>query len=120
MTNSVDQDQLASSEANYSGSTLFAKTGHVLFSKFKRRVKMLMQDSCDRHFKGSKIICMYSHMLHLNVNRCTLEHELIKYKNHSFINNIDPHLDSKSTKIHILKIIIIKKKKKIKMSPHTW
>ena len=33
MTNSADPDQLASSEANWSGSTLFAKTGHVVFSK---------------------------------------------------------------------------------------
>ena len=38
MTNSADPDQLASSEANWSGSTLFAKTVHVLFSK--RRVKL--------------------------------------------------------------------------------
>ena len=38
MTNSVDPDQLASSEANWSGSTLFVKTGHVVFSK--RRVKL--------------------------------------------------------------------------------
>ena len=37
MTNSADPDQLASLEANWSGSTLFAKTGHVVFSK--RRVK---------------------------------------------------------------------------------
>ena len=37
MTNSVDPYQLASSEANWSGSTLFAKTEHVVFSK--RRVK---------------------------------------------------------------------------------
>ena len=37
MANSADPDQLASSEANWSGSTLFAKTGHVVFSK--RRVK---------------------------------------------------------------------------------
>ena len=29
MTNSVDPDQLASSEANWSGSTLFAKTGYI-------------------------------------------------------------------------------------------
>ena len=36
MTNSVDPDQLASSEAKWSGSILFAKTGHVVFSK--RRV----------------------------------------------------------------------------------
>ena len=33
MTNSAGPDQLASSEANLSGSTLFAKTGHVMFSK---------------------------------------------------------------------------------------
>ena len=33
MTNSADPDQLASSEANWSGSTLFGKTGHVVFSK---------------------------------------------------------------------------------------
>ena len=30
MANSADPDQLASSEANWSGSTLFAKAGHIL------------------------------------------------------------------------------------------
>ena len=35
MTNSADPDQLASEEANWSGSTLFARTGHVVFSKEK-------------------------------------------------------------------------------------
>ena len=29
MTNSVDPDQLACSEANWSGSTLFAKAGYI-------------------------------------------------------------------------------------------
>ena len=29
MENSADPDQLASSEANWSGSTLFAKLGHI-------------------------------------------------------------------------------------------
>ena len=29
MTHSVDPDQLASEEANWSGSTLFAKAGHI-------------------------------------------------------------------------------------------
>ena len=29
MANSVDPDQLASSEANWSGSTLFAKAGYI-------------------------------------------------------------------------------------------
>ena len=38
MTNSADPDQLASSETNWSGSTLFAKAGHVVFSK--RRVQL--------------------------------------------------------------------------------
>ena len=38
MTNSADPDQLASSEAKWSGPTLFAKTGHVVFSK--RRVNL--------------------------------------------------------------------------------
>ena len=38
MTNGADPDQLASSEANWSGSTLFAKVGLVVFSK--RKVKL--------------------------------------------------------------------------------
>ena len=33
MANSADSDQLASSEANWSGSTLFAKAGSTLFAK---------------------------------------------------------------------------------------
>ena len=41
MTNSADPDQLAS---NWSGSTLFAKTGHVVFSK--RRVNYYIQCMC--------------------------------------------------------------------------
>ena len=36
--NSADPDQMASSKANRSWSTPFAKTGHVVFSK--RRVKL--------------------------------------------------------------------------------
>ena len=39
MANSADPDQLASSEANWSGSKLFAKIWHVVFSK--RRVKSI-------------------------------------------------------------------------------
>ena len=35
MTNSADPDQLASGDANWSGSTLFAKTRHDVFSKSK-------------------------------------------------------------------------------------
>ena len=39
MTKSADSDQLASSEANGSVSTLFAKTGHAVFSK--KRLKTM-------------------------------------------------------------------------------
>ena len=35
MANSADPDQLASSEANWSGSTLFAKTGQIRVQKDK-------------------------------------------------------------------------------------
>ena len=48
MTNSADPDQLASSEANRSGSTLFAKTGHVVFSK--RRVNIIVFIICPEQF----------------------------------------------------------------------
>ena len=40
MMNSAGPDQPASSEANWSGSTLFAKIGHVVFSK--KRVNTLI------------------------------------------------------------------------------
>ena len=35
MTNSADPDQLASSEANWSGTTLFAKAGYIQVQKDK-------------------------------------------------------------------------------------
>ena len=35
MANSVDPDQLASEEANWSGSTLFAKAGHIRIQQDK-------------------------------------------------------------------------------------
>ena len=35
MTNSADPDQLASSESNWSGSTLFAKAGYIRFQQDK-------------------------------------------------------------------------------------
>ena len=43
MTNSGDPDQLASLEANWSGSTLFAKLGHDVFSL--RRVNIADTDA---------------------------------------------------------------------------
>ena len=50
MTNSADLDQLATSEANGSGSALFAKTGHVVFSK--RRFKRSLPRKERIFFKG--------------------------------------------------------------------
>ena len=38
MTNSADPDPLASSEANWSGSTLFAKAGYILVQQDKVRM----------------------------------------------------------------------------------
>ena len=35
MANSADPDQLASSEANWSGSTLFVQAGHIRFQQAK-------------------------------------------------------------------------------------
>ena len=38
MANSADPDQLASSETNWSGYTLFAKEGHIWFSRTKVKI----------------------------------------------------------------------------------
>ena len=59
MTNSADPDQLASSEANGSGSTLFAKIGHVVFSKRKVKLyflrKIINKDILQYHLQ---LLCM--------------------------------------------------------------
>ena len=51
MSNSVDPDQLASEEANWSGSTLFAQTGHIQvqqdLGKIKNKIKSIFQISLD-------------------------------------------------------------------------
>ena len=47
MTNSADPDQLASEEANWSGSTLFAKTGHAVFSKWRVNIWVLIVGALD-------------------------------------------------------------------------
>ena len=41
MANSADPDQLASSEANWSGSTLFAKAGYIQVQQDKGKVRQL-------------------------------------------------------------------------------
>ena len=57
MTNSADPDQLVSSEANRSGSTLFAKTGISGFSK--TRVKSLKLFSLDHENKSNSHMKIY-------------------------------------------------------------
>ena len=47
MANSADPDQLASSEANWSGSTLFAKTGHIWVSRTRVKILGGMSNSVD-------------------------------------------------------------------------
>ena len=69
MTNSADPDQLASSEANWSGPTLFAKTGHVVFSK--RRVNK------PAHDKTCKMACAPSKtQISLRINQVRSESSL--------------------------------------------
>ena len=64
MTNSADPDKLASEEANWSGSTLFAKKGHVVFSNrwVKNSFFLLFQESKNILCKPSskETICMQS------------------------------------------------------------
>ena len=40
MANSADPDQLASSEANWSGSTLFTKAGYIQVQQYKVKAKL--------------------------------------------------------------------------------
>ena len=57
MTNSADPDQLASEEANWSGSTLFAKTGHVVFiSENAQKMPQTRSTVLLRHQKKKKKI----------------------------------------------------------------
>ena len=49
MTNSVDPDQLASSEANWSGSTLFAKAGFIQVQQDKGET--VGHNCSGRHFE---------------------------------------------------------------------
>ena len=68
MTNSADPDQLASEEANWSGSTLFAKTGHVVLSK--RRVMKKQKESKENFAE----ILMWLYILELRMcNEYALE-----------------------------------------------
>ena len=62
MTNSADPDQLASPEANRSGSTLFAKTGHVVFSK--RKVKENSK-TCSSRCESAQSIMTSSISIHV-------------------------------------------------------
>ena len=76
MTNSADADQLAS--ANWSGSTLFAKTGYVVFSK--RKVKQqyselwewISRTEIKEEFKVSKFMLAISHPVETKLSRLNI------------------------------------------------
>ena len=56
MANSVDSDQLASEEVNWSGFTLFAKTGHIQVQQdYLRRI-----DTISREVTHSKLFLLQS------------------------------------------------------------
>ena len=75
MTNSADPEQLASSDANWSGSTLFAKTGHVVFSK--RRVNPFMLSGffyhkpLDRWISSKRDVWLINIITMFSRNSCT-------------------------------------------------
>ena len=76
MANSADPDQLASSEANWSGSTLFARTGHAVLSK--RRVKWYNQyqknKTCNQQSHCTeKVIKQLVHWLQLQATSSKFE-----------------------------------------------
>ena len=65
MTNSADPDQLASSEANWSGSTLFAKTELVMFSKRRVNLQRLELLVYRTNFHGPKDVLAIEVLLDL-------------------------------------------------------
>ena len=65
MINSADPDQLASSEANWSGSTLFAKQGISGFSRTRVKILSLFLDWLS--FYNQNIFWKSSQMLTLKV-----------------------------------------------------
>ena len=70
MTNSADPNQLASSEANCSGSTMFAKTWHVMSSK--RRVN---RSNESRH--ANFIVFIKMLLIHLLAHLYVVQKELL-------------------------------------------
>ena len=86
MTNSTDPDQLASSEANWSGSTLFAKTGHEVFCM--RKVKWIsFQKWLDVHERKKEMLNIPSPLL-LLPHPPTPNPPLVKWRNIYHVNLI--------------------------------
>ena len=68
MTNSADPDQLASSEANWSGSTLFAKAGYIRVQKDKgwfSASKTLVGDPKKKTLKRQSQLQQTTMMIHM-------------------------------------------------------
>ena len=74
MANNADPDQLSSSEANWSGSTLFAKKGQVMVSK--RRVKLCTSNNYPQNFlcRNKKNInnCLVVKVSYLKLRYCRM------------------------------------------------
>ena len=79
MTNSADPDQLASSEANWSGSTLIAKTGHVMLSK--RKVKPV---------KTQSSLCSLIRVFPVSLNKWSLFSHTVPSKDSWFYSPVNP------------------------------
>ena len=72
MTNSVDPDQLASSEANWSGFTLFAKAGYIRVQQDKGNsldlaIKIQTNQACVLATDGGKGVLVFLLFLHFHL-----------------------------------------------------
>ena len=110
MTNSADPDQLASSEANWSGSALFAKTGHVVFSK--RRVNVVF------FISQNPIECQLCKFLILAVDKLVGENKTVDAVNHTLIELCNAFPESLKTDVSVnLDISCIMQKYCLTLSP---
>ena len=97
MANSADPDQLASSEANWSGSTLFAKVGHIWVQQdkgWKQDQQMTLSYNVYATFcvfflsKHQNICCGYLFELHQQVDAIQMgTHNICLYKEVNKKNN---------------------------------
>ena len=82
MTNSADPDQLASEEANWSGSTLFVKAGYILVQQEKglfismTEVNICVSLSVQIHFWISMVLTVILPGIHFLLNMESALHNM--------------------------------------------